>query len=94
MTIAIGSRVLVPKANHVAQLVNHYSELVAILPDTYRLRTVSSFPDERATSVKLFQKRNERDSANESWIDIYRKILSSPSHSLATQETIEKYVFF
>lgn len=66
MTIAIGSRVLVPKANHVAQLVNHYSELVAILPDTYRLRTVSSFPDERATSVKLFQKRNERDSANES----------------------------
>lgn len=66
MTIAIGSCVLVPKANHVAQLVNHYSELVAILPDTYRLRTVSSFPDERAASAKLFQKQNERDSANES----------------------------
>ena len=65
MTVAIRSRVLVPETNHVAQFVNHYAELVAILPDTYCLRTVPSFPDERAASAKLFQKRNERNSVCE-----------------------------
>ena len=73
MTVAIRPRVLVPETDHVAQFVNHYAELVAVLSDTYCLRTVPSFPDERAASAKLFQKRNERKfRANtvRSWTDI------------------------
>lgn len=51
VAIAIRSGMLVPKTDYVAQLVHHYPKLVAILPDTYRLRPVSSLPDERAASV-------------------------------------------
>lgn len=51
VAIAIGSGMLVPKTNYVPQLVDDYSKLVAILPDTYRLWSVSSLPDERAASV-------------------------------------------
>lgn len=53
MAIAIGSGVLVPKTDHVSQLVHHYSKLVAILPDTYRLWPVPSLPDERAAPLTL-----------------------------------------
>lgn len=46
--VAVGPRVLVPEADHVTQLVHHYAELVAVLADGDRLRSVAPLADERA----------------------------------------------
>lgn len=46
--VAVGPRVLVPEPDHVTQLVHHYAELVAVLANGDRLRSVAPLADERA----------------------------------------------
>lgn len=48
VVVAVGARVLVPEPDHVTQLVHHYAELVAVLADGDRLRSVAALADERA----------------------------------------------
>ena len=40
MIVTVRPRVLVPESNHMTQLVNHYSELVAVFTDGDGLRPV------------------------------------------------------
>lgn len=42
--------VFVPKSNHMTKLMNHNAQLIAILSNTDRLWTVSSFAYKRATA--------------------------------------------
>lgn len=44
MVVTVGSRVLVPEADDVAELVHHDAELVAVLPDGDGLRTAAPPP--------------------------------------------------
>lgn len=48
VVVAVGARVFVPEPDHVTQLVHHYAELVAVLADGDRLRSVAALADERA----------------------------------------------
>lgn len=48
--VTVWSRMLMPKADDVAKLMNHNAQFVAILANTDRLWTVASFADERTTA--------------------------------------------
>ena len=50
MFVPVGPRVLVPEADHVAQLVDHDAELVAVLADRDGLLAVSATADKRAAA--------------------------------------------
>jgi len=45
--VSVGSRVFVPEADHVTKLVHDDAELVAVLADRDRLRTVAALSHER-----------------------------------------------
>ena len=49
--ISIGPCVLVPKANHMSEFVHDDAELVTVLTDRYRLRSVATFAHKRTASV-------------------------------------------
>ena len=51
--VAIGSRVLVPEADHVTQFVDDDAELVAVLADGDGLRSVAALANERAAPGQL-----------------------------------------
>lgn len=51
MIVAIRSCVLMPKPDHVTQLMNHNAKLVAVFPDGDGLRPVATATDVGAASV-------------------------------------------
>ena len=51
--VTVGTRMFMPEADHMTELVNHNPQLIAILADTDRLRAVSSLAHERATTEKV-----------------------------------------
>lgn len=58
MILAIWSRVLVPEADHMTQLVHHNSKLVAVLADGNRLSPITPLPHVRATATGALRKDN------------------------------------
>lgn len=50
--VSVGSRMLVPEADDVAELVDDDAELVAVLADADGLRTVASLADEGAATAR------------------------------------------
>lgn len=48
VSIPIRSRVFMPEADHVTQLVHNYAEFVAVLANRDGLGTIASFANERA----------------------------------------------
>ena len=50
MVVPVWSRVLVPEANHVSQLVDYDAELVTVLAYGYSLSPLTTFANERTTS--------------------------------------------
>lgn len=47
--VSVRAGVLVPESNHVTQLVNHDTKLVAVLPDGDGLRSIASLAHKGAT---------------------------------------------
>lgn len=52
MILAIWPSMFMPKSDNVSELVNNDSELIAILTDGNRLRTLAAFSDEGAATLK------------------------------------------
>jgi hypothetical protein len=53
--LTIRSRVLVPKAHNMSQLVNHNAKLIAIFANGNRLWTLTSLADKGATSCRKWK---------------------------------------
>ena len=56
VVVSVRPRVLVPKADDVAELVDHYAQLVAVLADRDRLRAGRFLADERAAPVPMLKR--------------------------------------
>ena len=53
MVVSIGSRVFVPESHHMAEFVNNDAELVTILSDGNRLRSVTTLSDKTTASEAI-----------------------------------------
>jgi hypothetical protein len=51
MVVAVRACVLMPEANHVTQLMDHDTKLVAVLPNGNCLWSIATLPNERAASA-------------------------------------------
>lgn len=84
VVVSIRPRVLVPEANHVAQLVDHDAELVAVLSDGDGLSATTTLADERTASRKKDERVEYERSRFGSRLVITVKYISLPLKVLKT----------